>query len=780
VRTKALAWKDVAPKNQQDQEKLSSNKGGVMESLAGFADLCKRGYDSVDDFLHGFLEDLRIDMHSDIAFVSLVDLDESQAWLRFRQRRVRGGTPGTWLYGEKLYLPIGDKDMLPRERRSISGFVAQIRRPYRTGNVQADDYYLSIDDLVHSEVAVPILTGETLLGVLNVESYQEDFYTPDHERLLLQVATLIAPRLKQLLEQEDSQRLLAPFLRDIIAQLMRPDATSYTVLSDVLAKVTALTRAESGLVRIVDGQSLVLKATYPPVLQWLPKDAVFLPIGGEALPRAQRSFSGTVAATRKVLRTGNVHDTPGYRGLNPTAQSALGAPIRFGEALLGVITLLSPEPHQFSPVHEEFLSTVAQLIAAPLSGLLTREHFPISLATVRQEIRQRLTPVAGSGEDVLTSPERLNTIAHHTATVLSSALCTIWLANPAGTTLTRYGAFGIAATACGSGHGADAAARACKAVQDAFGPFSTSPGQPCEASPKALAWQAMSNGSVVNYGPNRDAQFFERGFAGPFLLAPLLTTGNQPLGIIHVSLKQPAPGNLRGVYSEAEEQTLKAIQGEITDILARQQARNATTYAASDLHDALSFVTAGMIYKIDEARQALRQRAPTQHMEEMLQDLEHATKTCIREIRTIIGDLKAHTLEDQGLVGSLREYLATVKRLHGLQVDLHTTGVGPLPINVAWQLYRIAQEAIANIDKHADVKWAQCDLEVGDSAVLLRITDKGKGYDSDGEPRSKGYGLTNMRERATRLGTQLKLQSTPGQGTTVTVEVRIPETHVIQ
>ena len=99
----------------------------------------------------------------------------------------------------------------------------------------------------------------------------------------------------------------------------------------------------------------------------------------------------------------------------------------------------------------------------------------------------------------------------------------------------------------------------------------------------------------------------------------------------------------------------------------------------------------------------------------------------------------------------------------------------PLPAGTEREFLRVAQEAIHNVNKHADAKNVTVQLEYSADAVALEVRDDGRGFDADApEPQPGHYGLTGMRERAASVGGTLRVSSEPGEGTTVRLEAPAP------
>jgi signal transduction histidine kinase len=154
-----------------------------------------------------------------------------------------------------------------------------------------------------------------------------------------------------------------------------------------------------------------------------------------------------------------------------------------------------------------------------------------------------------------------------------------------------------------------------------------------------------------------------------------------------------------------------------------------------------------------------------------LERVRELAREALAELRSLILGLRPADLERDGLEGALRKEVAMLRRVHGIEVELHAeggAGVGPRDAEVL----RIAQEALHNAVRHGAARHVAVRLNGGTRALTLEVVDDGVGFDpADPELRSHHLGLTSMEERAHELGGRLQLSSTPGAGTTVRLEV---------
>ena len=201
--------------------------------------------------------------------------------------------------------------------------------------------------------------------------------------------------------------------------------------------------------------------------------------------------------------------------------------------------------------------------------------------------------------------------------------------------------------------------------------------------------------------------------------------------------------------------------------LATVQERNRL---ARELHDSVTQTIFSMTLTTETARIML-QRDPTQvtpHLD-LLQELAQGA---LSAMRTLIQQLRLSALGEDGLVLALRSHLVALEGTDGLKVNFHVEGEGKLLSDQTEGLFRIAQEALNNVSKHAQTNMAAVTLRMMREGTTLVIEDQGVGFDrSRPSPGGEGFGLTSMRERVDILGGTLEVRSYLGESTTILVEV---------
>ncbi|MGI6142423.1 MAG: sensor histidine kinase [bacterium] len=200
---------------------------------------------------------------------------------------------------------------------------------------------------------------------------------------------------------------------------------------------------------------------------------------------------------------------------------------------------------------------------------------------------------------------------------------------------------------------------------------------------------------------------------------------------------------------------------------------------AREIHDGPAQSLANLVFRIELCEKLLAgKRLP--ELQGELAELKGLIKGGLQEVRKIIFDLRPMALDDLGLVPALRRYLEGLEEREGLGVYLAVLGEEVrLASAVEVGLFRIIQEALHNVIKHARAASARVTLTYGKEQLLLSVKDDGLGFDlKEAEDRSREgghFGLISMRERAELLGGQFEVISAPGQGTRIVVAVPITE-----
>lgn len=194
---------------------------------------------------------------------------------------------------------------------------------------------------------------------------------------------------------------------------------------------------------------------------------------------------------------------------------------------------------------------------------------------------------------------------------------------------------------------------------------------------------------------------------------------------------------------------------------------------AADIHDGISQRLVTLAYRLDAAARAV-EVADAGEAAEQLGTARELVELTLAEARSAIGGLRPPVLDDLGLAGGLASLATSIPQLD-LDVELADDR---LPEHIEVALYRIAQESLQNVVKHADASVARLRFTACDGIARLEVTDDGIGFEvgrtaGDGPG---GYGMRSMAERAELVGGRLAVRSRPGAGTTVTVTIPLCQT----
>jgi two-component system sensor histidine kinase UhpB len=192
---------------------------------------------------------------------------------------------------------------------------------------------------------------------------------------------------------------------------------------------------------------------------------------------------------------------------------------------------------------------------------------------------------------------------------------------------------------------------------------------------------------------------------------------------------------------------------------------------ARELHDETSQVLTAFSLDLATLKTVICDRAEVKTLVERLQGL---SKQMSQGLYRLVHDLRPAQLDDLGLIPAL-EYLKDDNVSAGLEVAINIQGKARrLDPIIETVLFRVAQEALHNVVRHAQVGRAQISLEYQPQEIILKVKDSGAGFNpvqSFVPPR--GWGLAGMRERIESVGGQLNIESKPGSGTVVEVDVPV-------
>jgi PAS domain S-box-containing protein len=216
------------------------------------------------------------------------------------------------------------------------------------------------------------------------------------------------------------------------------------------------------------------------------------------------------------------------------------------------------------------------------------------------------------------------------------------------------------------------------------------------------------------------------------------------------------------------EQSYNAIR-HLTDHLQhiREEER---IHIAREIHDELGQQLTVM--KMDLSWLNKKMLPDDELVKQKLKGLAEMLDGTVKTVRRISSELRPSLLDDMGLIAAMEWQLKEFEERSGIKTSLSAPGMEKqLPDSVKTGLFRIFQESLTNVARHADAKKVKVNLQHTGSKIVLSIEDDGKGYDKKKTAGKRTLGILGMRERTLMMGGEYEIKSSPGKGTTVLVAI---------
>ncbi|MFV9503650.1 MAG: GAF domain-containing protein [Oscillochloridaceae bacterium umkhey_bin13] len=264
----------------------------------------------------------------------------------------------------------------------------------------------------------------------------------------------------------------------------------------------------------------------------------------------------------------------------------------------------------------------------------------------------------------------------------------------------------------------------------------------------------------------------ERAATRSELAVPIIASGRL-LGVLN--LESPTPNAFTDEDINLLETVADVLAGALENVRLYRKAQAAAVLEernrlARDLHDSVTQQLFSMTLTAQAARTQL-ERNPGR-VAAQLERLQETATAALAEMRALIFQLRPPALRDQGLVAALQQHAQVLSRREGIAITLNVIGDDRLARGVEQPLYRIVQEALNNVFKHAAAQQVQVALEFSADQITVRVRDDGTGFEVAPTPSGgRHLGMLSMRERAAEIGGSFELHSSPGYGTEVRVVV---------
>ncbi|WP_170752653.1 cache domain-containing protein [Ruegeria lacuscaerulensis] len=219
---------------------------------------------------------------------------------------------------------------------------------------------------------------------------------------------------------------------------------------------------------------------------------------------------------------------------------------------------------------------------------------------------------------------------------------------------------------------------------------------------------------------------------------------------------------------------LKELTQRVFDAQEEERGR-----VARELHDGISQILVGVRYALDNARRRLERGDDAGARDPLGKGIDHLG-SAITEVRRISRDLRPGVLDDLGLGPALKALTDDFRDRTGTDTEFSTVVFrNRLDQDSKIALYRIAQEALTNIERHSGATRVTIDLRGHKKGATMRITDNGRGLRSAPGDGSTGIGLRNMQERIEQLDGSLRILSSRGPRSGTVIEVSLPLSHLL-
>jgi two-component system nitrate/nitrite sensor histidine kinase NarX len=542
--------------------------------------------------------------------------------------------------------------------------------------------------------------------------------------------------------EADRRRQVAEGLRDLIA-IVNSGRTLDDILSAVLAQADLQLGSVTSAIYLLDddSQMLELRAVHGPRVDQI---ADRIPVGTPTTGLAVRRLVPVAFTDQRAAVTDAHEPDAGLHG------AVLAVPLIVDGKARGTITLLYPEPRDFGDEDVQLSTAFADQAAQAIENARLRNE---------AEVRFRELEALYSADATLHRSLQLNEVLE----ALVDA------------------ATGLLRADCGGLWGPDPrnASRMVPLASRGLSPEYLRESVRLNDEPGVLDYWWAPNTDVVivedilgdSRLPPAQRAALEREGCRSFLSIQV-RAGDQQFGSFTVGHRAPHR------YTEPEQRLLVALgqraalaiqNARLYEQVQQAAALEERQRLARELHDAVTqtlFTTALIAEVLPDLWELDAQEGRRQ-----LDELRRLTRGALAEMRTLLVELRPAGLTEMQLADLLRQLSEATAGRTRLEVDVVLRGQQrPLPSEVQVALYRLAQEALNNVVKHAHARRASIELEyVGSGGVRLRVTDDGRGFDlSNVAAGHLGQGI--MRERARAIGAAFQLDSRPGEGTSINIQ----------
>jgi signal transduction histidine kinase len=264
--------------------------------------------------------------------------------------------------------------------------------------------------------------------------------------------------------------------------------------------------------------------------------------------------------------------------------------------------------------------------------------------------------------------------------------------------------------------------------------------------------------------PTEGGGLWERGGSGIYTVMPARGSVIGLLAIEHGDLDHFNARDLELIEGFVAPASLAVDNARWFARLRTVGADEERTRIARDLHDRIGQSLAYLAFELDRIVELDQIGDPvTAEIAQLRDDVRGVT----REVRDTLYDLRTDVSESMGLADVLEQFAARVAERSGMTILVDADHEARLPLLQEREMWRVAQEALANVERHADATAVRVLWRCDGQRALIDVTDNGIGFEQGRAGRLDSYGVLGMRERAASIGATLEIVSAPGRGTRV-------------
>jgi GAF domain-containing protein/anti-sigma regulatory factor (Ser/Thr protein kinase) len=631
--------------------------------------------------------------------------------------------------------------------------IAQTGRPLIVDDVRGDPRWQPTlrTENVRSWMGIPLIANEQLVGFLTLDRHEAGWYGADHARLAAAFAAQAAIAVKNAElfrdSREHASRLQA--LYDVGRLINSSVVELQTVIETVVRSATEQTSFPMAALALVQPRTQTLTFVssngmpdaYVDFIQDMPLNSPQLK--GSAIERAMTSNElAVVEDVRDDPRAGAFAEPLVQAGLLSYVCVPLLAKGRFE----GALAVYDHRPRPDAAGDLSHLAALADQAAVAIANARLYESMDEGLRQMRA--LQRLTSAVAASLDL---QELLDLSLSAAMRLFGADRAGIFLSEPSGSGIHSAAARGLSNDYLDAVH-----AR----YRDESGDPAQAPEQMYVADARTDPRMAALRGAVLR-----------EGFRS--MLFSALRYRNEQIGVFvlyHDQIRAYSDGEIALVRTFADQAAIAIEHARLFEDTRRLAVVEERNRLARELHDSVT----QSLFSMSLMTQALPRLLDTNpaRARERLDRLGELARGALAEMRSLIFELRPAALEEEGLVSAIGKYAAAFESREGVRVVVHVDGERRLPIEQEETLFRITQEALNNVAKHARATSVIISLRFDADASSLEVRDDGVGFDTTAVVAGRrGFGMTSMRDRAALLRGETSVESEPGRGTTVLVRV---------